>query len=102
MTPATAGFGPGVIGRAHNEVAHAVELDVIQIGEDGWRVSIRGADAGNPFALLGFVTFVGGHYQVCVIGRPGDAIDAATLDDAVEVLRPHADEVEGILSGIRH
>ncbi|AYG03787.1 hypothetical protein [Gryllotalpicola protaetiae] len=79
-----------------------VELDVIPVGEDGWRVSIQGADRANPFALLGFVTTAGPVFEVCVIGRPGDAIVASTLDDAVEVLRPPADEVEGILAGIRH
>jgi hypothetical protein len=79
-----------------------VELDVIPVGEDGWRVSIHGADRGNPFALLGFVTRAGDGFEVCVIGRPGDAIAAPTLEAAVDVLRPAADEVEGILSGIRH
>ncbi|GAA4170714.1 hypothetical protein [Gryllotalpicola koreensis] len=79
-----------------------VGLDVIPVEEDGWRVSIQGADRGNPFALLGFVTKVGDAFEVCVIGRPGDAIVAPTLEAAVEVLRPAADEVEGILAGIRH
>ena len=51
---------------------------------------------------LGFVTRVGGRFEVCVIGRPGDAIEVTSLDEAVEVLRPAPDEVEGILAGARH
>jgi hypothetical protein len=79
-----------------------VELEVLPVGDDGWRVSIGGADRGNPFALLGFVTLTGGHYEVCVLGKPGSALAAATLEDALELLRPAPTEVEGILSGIRH
>jgi hypothetical protein len=79
-----------------------VELDVIPVGNDGWRVSIHGADRGNPFALLGFVTRVDAGFEVCVIGRPGDAVAAASLDAAVDVLRPAPGEVEAILAGIRH
>ena len=79
-----------------------VELDVIPIGEDGWRVSIHGAERSNPFALLGFVTRVGEQFEVCVIGRPGDAIAARTLDEAVDVLRPAPDELDDILAGVRH
>jgi len=94
MTMTATTFGPAGSG--------LVELDVIPIEEDGWRVSIHGADRGNPFALLGFVTRVGDRFEVCVIGHPGDGIETATLDEAIEVLRPAPDEVQDILSGIRH
>lgn len=103
MTPAAAGL------EAHDEVqaqsdgtAGTVRLDVIRIEEDGWRVSITGADAGNPFGLLGFITLVDGRYQVCVIGKPGDCTQFATLEAAVDALRPHPSEVEAILAGERH
>ena len=89
MTPAATAIG-------------AVELDVIPIEDDGWRVSIHGADRSNPFALLGFVTHTAEGFEVCVIGRPGDAVVASTLDQAVDVLRPAPGEVEDILGGIRH
>jgi hypothetical protein len=82
--------------------AEIVELEVIPVGGDGWRVSIAGADRANPFALLGFVAAVDDGFEVCVIGRPGDALAATTFEAAVELLRPTAAEVEGILAGIRH
>lgn len=93
-------MGPASGALKESDVA-TVELDVIPVGDDGWRVSIRGADAGNPFALLGFITLVGARYQLCVLARPGEAIDTATLDEAVELLRPSPLEVQGILAGIR-
>ncbi|MCL2516000.1 MAG: hypothetical protein FWD85_06855 [Microbacteriaceae bacterium] len=83
-----------------------VELDVYPIDGDGWRVSIRGADRGNPFALLGFISRSAGpagpQYLVCVIGQPGAELAAGSLDEAVELLRPELGEVEAILSGARH
>lgn len=107
MTLATAGLGATLDrpGARHAAVAGGAELDVVHVGEDGWRVSISGADAGNPFALLGFVTLVigpvGPRYQLCVIGKPGEAPEFDTLDEAVDALRPRSDEVGAILAGIR-
>jgi hypothetical protein len=103
MTPAAAGLA------AHDDVqarsdgtAEQVRLDVIRIEEDGWRVSITGADAGNPFGLLGFITLVDGRYQVCVIGKPGECVQFDTLDAAIDALRPAPSEVDAILAGERH
>jgi len=97
---------PGGASSEHSPEAARVELDVFPIDGDGWRVSIRGADRGNPFALLGFVSREASHsgprFLVCVIGRPGDELVAGTLDEAIELLRPRPAEVEAILAGIRH
>ena len=86
--------------------AGVVDVDVTPIHGEGWRVSISHADRSNPFALLGFITPVqtplGEHFQVCVIGHPGAEIEKSTLTEAVDALRPAPDEVEAILSGVRH
>jgi hypothetical protein len=86
--------------------AGVVDVDVTPIHGEGWRVSISGADRSNPFALLGFITPVhtpeGELFQVCVIGHPGAEIEKASLDEAIDVLRPAVGEVEAILAGIRH
>ncbi|GAA4182970.1 hypothetical protein GCM10022288_01680 [Gryllotalpicola kribbensis] len=99
MTPAAVAHQVAEPGTVEGET---IELDVIPVDDHGWRVSVHGADRGNPFALLGFVTQVGDGFEVCVIGRPGDAIAARTLDEAVDVLRPAPDELDDILAGVRH
>lgn len=100
MSLATAALEPDALGGG------AVEVDVTPIDGEGWRVSISHADRDNPFALLGFITAVatpvGERYQVCVIGRPFEEIERATLAEAVDELRPQPDQVEAILAGTRH
>ena len=104
MTPAAATIGSVDTESVDTESvdSETVELDVIPIDDHGWRVSIRDADRANPFGLLGFVSKAADGFEVCIIGHPGDAIAAPTLEAALDVLRPEPDEVEAILEGVRH
>lgn len=99
-------MGPAAVADAPDALrAGVVEVDVTPIHGEGWRVSISHADRSNPFALLGFITPVqtkaGERFQVCIIGRPGVEVEKSTLDAAIDVLRPAADQVEAILAGVR-
>lgn len=77
-----------------------VDVDVVRIGDDGWRVSLKNAD-NSPFALLGFITIAHGRFVVDSVARPCTPIQTETLSAAIDVLRPKPSEVPTLLAGIR-
>jgi len=74
------------------------EVEVVAVGDDDWRVSLPGS---SPFALLGFVTRVKGRFRVQALARPFAEFEAASLDEAIDALRPSTADVPAILTGIR-
>lgn len=74
------------------------EVEVVAVGDGDWRVSLPG---GSPFALLGFVTMSNGGYRVQSLTRPFAEIEAGSLDEAIDALRPRASDAPALLAGIR-
>ena len=76
-----------------------VDVDVVRMGDDGWRVSLQDPDR-SPFALLGFVTLTDGWFVVRSIARPCAETQTETLAEAIDALRPSAAEVPTLLAGV--
>jgi hypothetical protein len=74
------------------------DVEVVPVGDGDWRVSLPG---GSPFALLGFVTLSDGRYRVQTLTRPFAEIEADSLDDAIDALRPRRADAPALLAGIR-
>jgi len=74
------------------------DVEVIAVSDGDWRVSLPG---GSPFALLGFVTLAEGRYRVQSLSRPFAELEADTLDEAIDMLRPRSADVPAILAGAR-
>jgi hypothetical protein len=74
------------------------DIEVVSVGDGDWRVSLPG---GSPFALLGFVTRSEDGFRVQSLSRPFAEFDVASLDEAIEALRPRSADVPAMLAGIR-
>lgn len=88
------------LSRAVGRTRPRVDVDVVPIGDDGWRVSLQDADR-SPFALLGFITLLDGRFVVRSIAQPCTETSADTLAEAVDSLRPDPLDVPIMLAGIR-
>ncbi|OOB91435.1 hypothetical protein [Rathayibacter sp. VKM Ac-2630] len=52
------------------------------IGDDGWRVRDGSEDAGDPAAILGFISPSSRGFRAYRIGRTENDVHCATLEDA--------------------
>ncbi|MFC4242490.1 hypothetical protein ACFOYW_03815 [Gryllotalpicola reticulitermitis] len=67
-----------------------IDVEVVRVGDDGWRVSLPDPEQ-SPFSLLGFITLAGGRYRVCSTEHPCSETETETLAEAIDALRPIAD-----------
>ena len=73
-----------------------VDVDVVRVADDGWRVSLKDPEQ-SPFSLLGFITLADGSYRVCPVAHPFSEFETETLAEAIDALRPVAAEARGLL-----
>ncbi len=62
-------------------------LDVVEISNYEWRVSLANGDEADPRCLLGFVQQVDGLFEVTEICRPGKRTYHRRFESALEQLR---------------
>lgn len=64
-----------------------VDVDIVRVADDGWRVSRKDPEH-SPFSLLGFITLVGDRFRVRGVQHPCSEFETGTLAEAIDALRP--------------
>ncbi len=62
-------------------------VDVVEISDSEWRVSLADGDEADPSCLLGFVQQVDGMFEVTEICRPGKRTYHRRFESALAQLR---------------
>jgi len=80
------------LSRAVGLAPERVDVEVVRVGDDGWRVSLQDPEQ-SPFSLLGFITLAEGRFLVRSVAHPCSETETETLAEAIDALRPDAADV---------